>query len=36
MRYDAEHKEQTRKRVLKAAAKAIRANGPQRSRLSPG
>lgn len=29
MRYGAEHKEQTRKRVLKAAAKAIRANGPQ-------
>jgi TetR/AcrR family transcriptional repressor of nem operon len=30
MRYGAEHKEQTRKRVLKAAAKAIRAEGPHR------
>lgn len=28
MRYGPEHKEQTRKRVLKAAAKAIRAEGP--------
>jgi TetR/AcrR family transcriptional repressor of nem operon len=30
MRYRAEHKEETRKRVLKAAAKAIRAEGPHR------
>jgi TetR/AcrR family transcriptional repressor of nem operon len=30
MRYDAEHKEKTRVRVLKAAAKAIRAEGPHR------
>jgi TetR/AcrR family transcriptional repressor of nem operon len=30
MRYGAEHKEETRKRVLKAAAKAIRAEGPHR------
>lgn len=30
MRYDNEHKEQTRNRVLKAAAKAIRADGPHR------
>ena len=30
MRYDAEHKQQTRERVLKAAAKAIRADGPHR------
>jgi TetR/AcrR family transcriptional repressor of nem operon len=30
MRYGAEHKEETRKRVLKAAAKAIRADGPHR------
>jgi len=30
MRYGAEHKEQTRKRVLKAAAKAIRAEGPHK------
>jgi TetR/AcrR family transcriptional repressor of nem operon len=29
MRYGAEHKEETRKRVLKAAARAIRADGPQ-------
>ena len=29
MRYDAEHKQKTRERVLKEAAKAIRANGPQ-------
>jgi TetR/AcrR family transcriptional repressor of nem operon len=29
MRYDAEHKQKTRDRVLKAAAKAIRAHGPQ-------
>jgi len=28
MRYDADHKDQTRKRVLKAAARAIRADGP--------
>src|SRR5579885_913914 len=28
MRYDAEHKERTRERVLKEAAKAIRAKGP--------
>jgi TetR/AcrR family transcriptional repressor of nem operon len=30
MRYDAEHKAQTRQRVLKAAARAIRADGPHR------
>jgi TetR/AcrR family transcriptional repressor of nem operon len=30
MRYDADHKQQTRERVLKAAAKAIRAEGPHR------
>ena len=30
MRYGADHKEETRKRVLKAAAKAIRAEGPHR------
>ena len=30
MRYDTEHKEQTRKRVLKEAAKAIRAEGPHK------
>ena len=30
MRYDAEHKERTRGRVLKEAAKAIRAEGPHR------
>jgi TetR/AcrR family transcriptional repressor of nem operon len=30
MRYDAEHKEKTRARVLKEAAKAIRAEGPHR------
>jgi TetR/AcrR family transcriptional repressor of nem operon len=30
MRYGPEHKEETRKRVLKAAAKAIRAEGPHR------
>ena len=30
MRYDAEHKEKTRQRVLKEAAKAIRAEGPDR------
>jgi len=30
MRYDAEHKERTRERVLKEAAKAIRAQGPHR------
>jgi TetR/AcrR family transcriptional repressor of nem operon len=30
MRYDAEHKEKTRQRVLKEAAKAIRAEGPHR------
>jgi TetR/AcrR family transcriptional repressor of nem operon len=30
MRYDAEHKERTRARVLKEAAKAIRAEGPHR------
>jgi TetR/AcrR family transcriptional repressor of nem operon len=30
MRYGAEHKEETRKRVLKAAAKAIRMEGPHR------
>jgi TetR/AcrR family transcriptional repressor of nem operon len=29
MRYDAEHKSKTRQRVLKEAAKAIRAEGPQ-------
>jgi len=30
MRYDAEHKQKTREKVLKAAAKAIRADGPHR------
>ena len=30
MRYDASHKQQTRERVLKEAAKAIRAEGPHR------
>lgn len=30
MRYDADHKQKTRERVLKAAAKAIRAEGPQK------
>lgn len=30
MRYDAEHKQRTRARVLKAAAAAIRAQGPER------
>jgi TetR/AcrR family transcriptional repressor of nem operon len=30
VRYDAEHKEKTRERVLKEAAKAIRAEGPHR------
>ena len=30
MRYDNEHKQQTRTRVLQAAAKAIRADGPHR------
>ena len=30
MRYDAEHKERTREKVLRAAAKAIRAEGPHR------
>lgn len=30
MRYDAEHKQRTREKVLKAAAKAIRAQGPHR------
>jgi len=30
MRYDAEHKEKTRKRVLKEAARAIRQEGPER------
>lgn len=30
MRYDAEHKQRTREKVLKAAAKAIRAKGPDR------
>jgi TetR/AcrR family transcriptional repressor of nem operon len=30
MRYDSEHKEKTRQRVLKEAAKAIRAEGPHR------
>lgn len=30
MRYPAEHKQQTRERVLRAAARAIRADGPQR------
>ena len=30
MRYDAEHKQQTRERVLKEAAKAIRTDGPHR------
>ena len=30
MRYDAEHKQKTRERVLKAAAKAIRADGPHK------
>jgi TetR/AcrR family transcriptional repressor of nem operon len=30
MRYDADHKEKTRERVLKAAAQAIRAQGPHR------
>jgi TetR/AcrR family transcriptional regulator, transcriptional repressor for nem operon len=30
MRYNSEHKERTRTRVLKEAAKAIRAEGPHR------
>ncbi len=30
MRYDAEHKEQTRTRVVSAAAKSILADGPHR------
>ena len=30
MRYDADHKQKTRERVLKAAAKAIRADGPHK------
>ncbi|HEY0503465.1 MAG TPA: TetR/AcrR family transcriptional regulator, partial [Lysobacter sp.] len=30
MRYDAEHKQKTRERVLRAAARAIRGEGPQR------
>jgi len=30
MRYDSEHKQRTRQKVLKAAAKAIRAQGPHR------
>lgn len=30
MRYDSEHKQRTRERVLKAAAKAIRAQGPHK------
>ena len=30
MRYDAEHKQRTRERVLKEAAAAIRAEGPER------
>jgi len=30
MRYDAEHKQRTREKVLKAAAKAIRSKGPDR------
>ena len=30
MRYDAEHKQRTREKVLKAAAKVIRAKGPDR------
>ena len=30
MRYDSEHKQKTREKVLKAAAKAIRAQGPHR------
>jgi TetR/AcrR family transcriptional regulator, transcriptional repressor for nem operon len=30
MRYDSEHKQRTREKVLKVAAKAIRANGPHR------
>ena len=30
MRYDAEHKQKTRKRVLKAAARAIRTEGPHK------
>jgi TetR/AcrR family transcriptional regulator, transcriptional repressor for nem operon len=30
MRYDSEHKQRTREKVLKAAAKAIRAQGPHR------
>lgn len=30
MRYDSEHKQRTREKVLKAAAKAIRAEGPHR------
>ena len=30
MRYDADHKQKTRERVLKAAAKAIRAEGPHK------
>ena len=31
MRYDSEHKERTRARVVKEAAKAIRAEGPHRA-----
>jgi TetR/AcrR family transcriptional regulator, transcriptional repressor for nem operon len=31
MRYDAEHKQRTREKVLKAAAKAMRAKGPDRT-----
>jgi TetR/AcrR family transcriptional regulator, transcriptional repressor for nem operon len=30
MRYDSAHKEKTRRRVLQAAAKAIRLDGPHR------
>ncbi|HEX2834254.1 MAG TPA: TetR/AcrR family transcriptional regulator [Thermoanaerobaculia bacterium] len=30
MRYDAEHKQRTRERLLKVAAKAVRAEGPER------
>ena len=30
MRYDTDHKQKTREKVLKAAAKAIRADGPHR------
>lgn len=35
MRYDADHKQQTRERILKAASGAIRAEGPHRIALAP-